>query len=254
MISNLRNLAAAETRLGFLWWLVDPILMMGIYWVFIVLIFGRDKYAPYPVFIGCALMAWKHLSVSLNKSAGTLQQYEPVIRSVPFPTMALPLSLVFAQFGHFLVGLLVVMTVALVYGVPLGLPLIQLPLLMLCQLSLVVGFSLAVSCWGIVVRDLQQVLSHLLRIGWYLSPGIYGIDLVYERLGRTDTVLPWLSLGDLYMLNPFAILFTGYRAALYAPSWLSPELWILLLLESGAVLGVGMLVYRHYDRRVIKFI
>lgn len=55
VLSDLKT-TAAETKLGWLWWLLDPLIMMAIYWVFIVIIFGRDKYAPYPIFIGCALL------------------------------------------------------------------------------------------------------------------------------------------------------------------------------------------------------
>lgn len=59
MIQSDLKTAAAESRLGWFWWMLDPLLMMLVYWVFIVIIFGRDKYAPYPIFIGCALLPWK---------------------------------------------------------------------------------------------------------------------------------------------------------------------------------------------------
>ena len=86
MISNLKNLLArkdllralvvsdlrasdASTRLGWLWWILDPLLLMFIYWgVFSILSRGRVDYAPYPIFILCALLPWKHLSVAAGKS------------------------------------------------------------------------------------------------------------------------------------------------------------------------------------------
>ena len=99
-----------------------------------------------------------------------------------------------------------------------------------------------------MLHDLHNFITHALRVGWYLSPGIYGIDLIVNRVGA-DTF--WIKL---YMLNPFAILFTGYRGCVFEPAWLGPGLWITLIVETVLCLVGGYLIYQHFDRRVIKFL
>ncbi|MCP4902530.1 MAG: phosphate ABC transporter permease [bacterium] len=271
MISSVRNVVArrdliwalfrgelqsgsAESRLGWLWWLLDPLLMIGVYWFFKVLVFGAGKYDPYPVFVGVALLTWRHLSTSVARSVKILRTNEALVKAVPFPTVVLPIAQSFSQFFYFSISLFVLTVIALAVGQPITPVLLQLPLLAALQLVLVAGLCMALSCVGVLVRDLEIALGHALRIGWYLSPGIYGVDLLVEKLQSKAS--PALAEGaiELYMMNPFAILFSGYRGALIDPHWLSPHRWGILTVEAVVVLLVGYWMYRYFDRRIIKFV
>jgi ABC-type polysaccharide/polyol phosphate export permease len=242
----------AETRLGFVWWLVDPLVMMGIYWLVVVAIFGRGAhYAPYPVFVLCALLPWKHLQSGLADAAKLLRNNEGVIKAIPFPTMVLPLANVLSGFLYFLAGLAVLLAAALAAGRPAGLSLLQLPALMVAQLLLVSSASLVATCLGALIRDLQGFLTHVLRVLFYASPTLYGTDLVAERLGGEGLRA---FVPSLYMLNPLAILIEGYRQAIFYGGFLEARHWVVLAAEAAALFALGQRIYRHYDRRVIKFL
>jgi homopolymeric O-antigen transport system permease protein len=245
---------SAETKLGYLWWLLDPVLMMMIYWFFIVLLFGRKQYAPYPVFIGCALLPWRHLTASTGGAVRVLRAREALIKSVPFPTLALPVSLVLTQTVYFVASFAALLLIALGFGQPMTWQLLQVPPLIILETLLVLGMSMAIACWGVLLRDLDSFLQHALRIGWYLSPGIYGVDLFLNHFKMAKSSLAGRLFTEVFMGNPFAILFTGYRGAIFAPEWLAPKYWIELTVETAIVLACGYAVYRHYDRRVIKYI
>lgn len=274
MISNWSNLVARrdllreltlaelraqsqETRLGWLFWLVDPLIMMLIYWAVVVGLFGRGgNYSPYPVFILCAMLPWKHFTSSLTSSAKILRGRDSLIKAIAFPTMALPLTIVFAGFSNFLFGMVVLLGAAALFQLPLEFfSLLQILPLMLIQLMLVTGICLSVACFGALVRDLSGFLGHATRMGFYLSPTLYGVDMVAERFTKTDWAGPWAEwIPTLYMLNPFAILFTGYREALFYGRFLEPHWWALLIFESAVLLVGGYLIYQYFDRRVIKFL
>ena len=252
-LSELRS-QSQETRFGWLWWLVDPLIMMLIYWAVVVGIFERgQRYTPYPVFILCAVLAFKHLSSVLNSSAKVLRAREGLIKSIAFPTMVLPFTLVLAGFSNFLFGMLVLIGTALAFERPLGAPLIQLPLLLAIQLVVVSGLALVVSCLGALVRDLAGFLGHVLRIGFYLSPTLYGFDMVQERFAQMDGW--WAEWGPwLYLLNPLAGLINGYREALFYGRFMATEYWLLLLVQAVLLLAVGYRTFQYFDRRVIKFL
>ena len=274
MISNWSNLVARrdllreltlaelrsrsqETRLGWLWWLVDPLIMMLIYWGVVVGIFGRgEQYTPYPVFILCAMLPWKHFTSSVNASAKVLRGRDALIKSIAFPTIVLPLTIVLAGFSNFLFGTIVLLGTAVAFDRPMGISLVQIPALMLLQLVIVCGISLGVACFGALVRDLSGFLGHLTRIGFYVSPCLYGVDMVQNRfLSGPLGKLPFAEwIPTLYMLNPFAILFTGYREALFYGRMLEPGLWALLAAEAAILLFGGWRLYQYFDRRVIKFL
>ena len=255
-LSELRS-QSQRTSLGWLFWLVDPLVMMLIYWAVVVGIFGRGaRYDPYPVFLLCALLPWKHLTASLGKASNVLRGREALIKSIPFPTMALPVTVVLAAFWNFLCGLVVLIGAAMVFGRPMGASLVQLPALVALQLVLVTGLALAVACAGALVRDLSGFLGHILRVGFYASPTLYGVDMVADRLlGATWRGWPageWLYA--LYLANPFASLITGYRDAVFYGEFLDARFWLVLCAEAGILLLLGYRLYRHFDRRVIKFL
>jgi ABC-type polysaccharide/polyol phosphate export permease len=252
-LSELRS-RTAESRIGWVWWLVDPLIMMLIYWAIVVGVFGRGThYAPYPVFVLCALLPWKHLQSALTDASRLLRNNEGVIKAIPFPTMVLPLANVLAGFNYFLAGLAVLLAAALAFGRPLGWGLLQAPALMAAQLLLVASLSLVATCFGALIRDLSGFLTHVTRVGFYACPTLYGVDLVRERAAALEA--PWREwLPTLYMLNPFAILIEGYRQAIFYGGFLPGRYWLVLALEALLLFAVGQRVYRYYDRRVIKFL
>ena len=194
-LAELRS-SASESRLGWVWWLIDPLVTMLIYWFVVVGILGRgQQWAPYPVFILCALLPFKHFSGALSSACKLLRSREGLIKSVPFPTMILPLSQVLSGFGYFLFGMAVLLATAWIWGRPITPALAQLPALMACQILLTAGVAMAVSAWGALVRDLSGFMGHAQRILFYLSPTLYGVDLVQERFGKGalagSGVLPW---------------------------------------------------------------
>ena len=123
MISNWTNLVArrdllreliatelkastAQTKLGWLWWLLDPLLMMVIYWVIVVELFGRGQasYEPYWLFLFFGLITWKHFSNAAAKAANVLNAKKGLIKSVGFPTLVLPVASSASAFAFFLFG------------------------------------------------------------------------------------------------------------------------------------------------------
>ncbi|MBM4247420.1 MAG: phosphate ABC transporter permease [Deltaproteobacteria bacterium] len=257
--SDLRA-STAGSRLGWVWWFLDPVLLMLVYWGIVAGVFGRgsDRYEPYPLFLFVALATWKHFAASVTKSIGVLRSRDRLIKAIPFPTIALPIAVVASGFVYFLAAFGVFVLAAALWPSTRHsgalLPLLQAPALMVLQLAITAGVCMAVACYGVVVPDLRMIASHLLRVGFYLSPGLYGVDLVRERVAA-GMPAPWAGLvTTAYMANPFAILFTGYRDAVLHGAWIAPAHWLALAAEAGVALLVGYRIYQHHDRRVFKFL
>ncbi|MFT7462472.1 MAG: ABC-2 type transport system permease protein [Pseudohongiellaceae bacterium] len=236
---------AAGTRLGFLWWLIDPALTMLVYVLLFTVIFSHgDRYAPFPLFVLCGLLPWKHLASSLAVSTQLLRRREHLLKSVPFPSIVLPLSTVLSGAVYLAAGLALTMVAAALWGRPMNGALLQLVPLLALQVAVVAGLSLVLACLGVLMRDISRLMEHLLRFGLYCSPVLYGLDQVRDSMGPTAETL--------YMLNPMAILITGYRDALFYGQIMDTKLWLMLLVEAALLLPAGYLFYRRFDSRLIK--
>ncbi|MFT4539632.1 MAG: ABC-type polysaccharide/polyol phosphate export permease [Planctomycetota bacterium] len=252
--------STAHTKLGWLWWLLDPLLMMMIYWMIVVELFGRgnDRYTPYWLFLFFGLITWKHVSTASAKAANLLKSKKGLIKAVAFPTLILPLASSITNFAFFLFGFAMLMVMA-AFVTPAQhtgdlLPMLQIPFLMLLQLLIVAALSLPIACLGVVYRDFAGLVPHVLKIGFYLTPALYGADLIQEGLIKKFGDSGGMIAYHLYMLNPFAVLITGYRDALYYGRYMPPVFWLQLVLQATIFLWVGYRIYQHFDRRVIKFL
>jgi len=260
LIATELKASTAQTKLGWLWWLLDPLLMMVIYWVIVVELFGRgqESYAPYWIFIFFGLLTWKHLTSACTKASVVLNSRKGLIQSVAFPTMVLPLSISVSTFAFFLFGFAVIVPMSLIAPMEKHtgelLPVIQVPFLMAFQLLIVAGVALPISCLGVVYRDFTGLVPHIMRLGFYLSPGLFGSDLVRDGLVSRFGNGAGTALFHAYMLNPFAILIDGYRDAMFYGRFIAPGYWVQLVVEAALLVYLGYWVYQRYDRRVIKFL
>jgi lipopolysaccharide transport system permease protein len=228
------RLARAELRrenarlvLGSLWWVADPLLQMLVYTILVGVILGRTV-EDYPLFVLSALIAWKGISSTMSTACTAVTGNERIVRQLAFPRIVLPLARVVSQSWRLVVALVVlVMLVALVWPERLSPAIAWLPTLLAVQVVFLLPFAIVLSAATVFVRDLANLVRHLLRLGLYLSPVLYGLDQAVERLPS--------SIADVYRLNPLAVLLDGYRAVAYEGR--PPDAVSLLL-----PLGVGLVL------------
>ena len=79
----------ADTLLGNIWWVLDPLLQMVVYVVFISIVVG-SRIEGYPLFIFCAILPWKWFTSSINDGISSVVGMERLIKQINFPKLVLP--------------------------------------------------------------------------------------------------------------------------------------------------------------------
>jgi len=259
-VSNLRTVHR-NTFLGYLWWLIDPIMMTAVYAVIVGFIFKRGGFhRPYPAFIMCGVVFSKSFSSTVTQAVNSISRNEGLVKSYSFPKAALPVSLVLSGSITFVFALVPVLLLVFFYQFVMGesavnvnWTLVYLPLLLAVQFTITLGAALMFSCFGVFFKDLGNIMTHVLRVVWYLSAGLYAIsDIVggYDGLLGTD----WSRIRSYYLLNPFAHIMEGYRSAiLYGRT---PDLAGLAFAFCVGVLWVfvGLRIFQSKERKFTKFI
>lgn len=203
VVSNLKR-QNKNSALGYLWWLLDPILMTMVYYVLVAVLFKRGgDNQPFVLFIVCGLLPWKAFTSSVKQSISSIRSAKNIIKSISFPKSVLPLSLTLSNTVYFLVGILVASALASLYGPMYGtwpnVYYLMLPVIILIQLLFTVGLCLFFSTMGLFYQDTGNIMNHVLRMWYFLSPGLYSIERVPVAMR------PW------FRLNPFCELMTMYR-------------------------------------------
>jgi ABC-type polysaccharide/polyol phosphate export permease len=231
----------ANTVLGSIWWLLDPLLMMIAFWLLVTVIFDRGGEA-YPVFILSALLAWKFLTSGCGNAMSLTVGKARAMRQVRFPRAVLPLSAVLAGVVHFGFGLVVLVAAAAAYGIYPHPTLVLIVLPVAAQLTIVLGLAYALSAVNVFFRDVQNLTAYVFRIGFFLSPALYSLDRVPEE---------WLPF---YRLNPFTHLFGAYRDIVLGHE--VPDLGALALVAAGGLglLGAGYLLFVRLEQSFTKVV
>jgi len=236
--------------LGFLWSLLNPILMTLIFTFVFALILRIRIPAPsnadvpaqflFPAFLLSALLAWNFFSVSISVAVNSIVGSSNLVNKIYFPREILPISTVLANVVNFLLELLVLLVFLAVLGFKFYLYLPFLPLILLIHIFFTIGVCLIVSCLNVYFRDVQHLLGIILLIWFYATPVIYPLDLVPER---------WqgLPMHSLLKLNPIAAIVLSYRDILFYAKFPEFSVMIYATIISISTLAFGFFLFNLYE-------
>jgi ABC-type polysaccharide/polyol phosphate export permease len=165
--------------LGFLWSLVNPLLLLAVYTVVFDFVFQQragDTH-PYAVFLLCGLFPWVWLSTALLDGSVSLAANAGLLRKAVFPAEVLPMVSVLASLAHFLFALpvlLLALLAARLMGYPVGgWTVLLLPLPVLLLLLFASGLALALAALAVHFKDVRDLLQNLLTLLFFLTPILY---------------------------------------------------------------------------------
>jgi len=237
---------STDRLLGVAWWFLDPLLLVAVY----ALVFGdwiglgrHPDQQAYPLFIACGLVPWRWFTLASAQGSSAFTEQATVLSSTPIDRETVLLSQWLAATGQALPGVVVLVACMIFYGRPLtwNLLFVPLPLLVLAMLGL--GISYLLCPLRVMLPDLGNLYEVLLRLVWFLSPGIYALSRVPDR------VRSWYVA-----LNPFAGIFEGVRRPIHAglpPDWQALA-WSALW--AAALLLLGRFVFRRLASDAVRML
>jgi ABC-type polysaccharide/polyol phosphate export permease len=245
----------ADTLLGNIWWVLDPLLQMLVYLVLVTIIARGRGIPDYPLFIFAAILPWKWFTASVHDACSAVVSQGALIKQIAFPKIVLPVSAVTAGVVGFAFGLIPLAALMLFYPARLSPYLLCIPIIAAVQFVFTIGVALLVGAGNVFFRDLGNVSRHILRLWWFLSPGLYSLAVLDEiSVFRENPILRFFLT-----INPFAILFEAYRVCIYGttvppgpptmPDW--PSLAVLLAVSFGLV-AFGIYVFKRLEPNFAK--
>jgi lipopolysaccharide transport system permease protein len=236
----------ADTLLGNLWWVLDPLLQMAVYVVLVSVIFDRGK-ADYPIFIFAAILPWKWFQTTVYDGITAVTGADRLIRQVQFPKLVLPVASSVAAVVNFIFGLIpLTALILLLYRDRLSVTLLLIPVIGVVQFWFNLALAIGLAALNVFYRDIGNIARHAMRLWFYLSPGLYAIS----DLQKATEHLPLIQ--HLLLINPFAILFTAYRDVIYegiTPDWGSLG---ALLAASLVLLALATLLFKRVEPSFAK--
>ena len=227
-----------QTVLGGLWALIQPFMTMVVFSV----IFGKFAKVPsdgfpYPIFLYSALLPWTLFASTLTQSSSAILGAEMIIKKVYFPRLIIPTAAAGTPLIDYLVSSVLMVGMAIYYGVAPSWEIVFLPLLLFFISLCAQGMGLLMGGLAVSYRDFRHVIPFVTQIWMFVTPVIYGASLLPE---------PWQFL---LLFNPIAGLVEGSRHI-----WLNQPLDLFALLFSAGlsvlVWLVGLMVFQRQEAKM----
>jgi len=175
-----------DTVLGGAWHLLNPLIQAGIYYLlFGVILRQRGEVDNYAAWLIVGLFVFAFTQKSVQSSSRIIVVKAQMLRSLNFPAAILPVSVNLSELLAHLPALVVMVGVVLATGVPPAFTWLLLPLLTVLQLVFNLGLSLTVARLTVHFRDMDHLLTHVLRLWFYFSGILFPVTLAPEGPLRT---------------------------------------------------------------------
>jgi lipopolysaccharide transport system permease protein len=200
----------ADTLLGNIWWVLDPLLQMLVYVVFVTIIVTKPQ-PDYPLFIFAAILPWKWYTATMTDATASIVGKDQLIKQIQFPKIVLPTAASVAGIVSFAFGTIALVLLMIFYPDRITPYLLLIPVIAGVQFVFTLACAYLVAAGNVFFRDLGNVEGHVLRLWWFLSPGLYSL----AALDSLSVFKEHPALRTIVGLNPFAILFEAYRKVIY---------------------------------------
>lgn len=226
-----------QTVLGFLWAVLQPLLMMLIFTLFL----GRalnlpSQSLPYPVYVFSGLIIWNVFSTGLTSAANSMVSNALIIKKIYFPRLIIPVSSILVAVFDFLMAVVLFAVVLVYFKQPVSInALWYWPLGLLTSVLATLGLGCWLAALNVKYRDFRYVIPFLVQILFFLTPIIYPVSLIeYPFLKYALASSPMYAAVELFRFP-----LTG--------AWADPVLVYVSLLTNILFLVIGVFYFRRTE-------
>jgi ABC-type polysaccharide/polyol phosphate export permease len=224
--------------LGFMWSLLNPLMMIGVYAVaFTYILNNRVENFVFLLLLG--ILPWGFFVGSANMATGAIIDSGSLMKSVRFPPAILPIATVLFNLAQYLLTIVVFLPVMmLLYRIPLAGPMLLYPIFLGLQVLFTMGVALLLAAGTAFFRDIRHLLEIALSIMFWLTPIVYPLAQVSD------------SLRPVVLLTPLSPFIVAYQQMFYYRQWPQPEVWAASVVYAFGALLIGTRLFLSVEDRL----
>jgi ABC-type polysaccharide/polyol phosphate export permease len=230
------------SAVGYVWSLLDP-LLMAITFVALFALMSRGKQDPmYSLLVVNGVIMWSLFGACAARGQGSLTQNGSLIESIYVPREIFGLSSILAQMIMTVLSLFVSVPF-LIYlkGTPTWQAVFYVPAGLLLSAAFATGLGMGTAPWNVLNRDVEYFFNFILRAGMYLSPVMWDVESIPP------------SLRHVVLYNPLCVPMEMVKKSIAGRPLGIPDGWVIYsCVMCVVVLVVGLGVFRKLEGSVVK--
>ncbi|WP_210491613.1 ABC transporter permease [Patulibacter sp. SYSU D01012] len=228
--------------LGYLWQLMRPAMLFGVYFVLFTEIVPVSKdvkyFAPLLLF---GIMMYQFFGDATGSAVRAVPAAEGLVRKIHFPRIVIPVSVVVTALLNLAVNLIAVLVFIGISRVPLRWSWLEFFPMLALLVVFILGLALLLSALFVRFRDVAPIWEVFSLALFYGTPILYPIDTVDSRV-----------LQQIVMCNPLAVVQQQMRHSIFDPSAATAVEaiggWTMMLIPIGITVFVFVLGAWTYSR------
>ena len=233
-----------NSLLGAAWTIVNPLAMIVVYTVIFAQVMkarlpGVDNTFAYSIYLCAGVLTWGLFAEIVGRAQNTFIENANLLKKLSFPRLCLPVIVV-ANAGLNFVIIFGLFTLFLILsGNFPGLTFLAVFPLLFVLVLFAIGLGITLGVLNVFFRDVGQFFGIFLNFWFWLTPIVYNVSILNERL---RALLAW---------NPMAPLVGAFQGILVSSKWPQwQSLWLVTLL--GILLCIiGMGLFRRHVGEIV---
>lgn len=217
------------SALGYLWSLLRPLLLFGVYFVVFTQIAPVSNDIPhYGAMLLMNIMIFQFFAEATGASIMSVVNRESMVRKMQFPRLVVPLATVTTSLINLSVNMVAVLVLVTLQGVPITWNWLLLPIAIAPLICFTAGVACILSALYVRFRDIAPIWAVVSQALFYASPILYAIET------------PPADLRNVIELNPLTPIITQIRHWVIDPT--APTGWEAAGGTPKAFFALGLLV------------
>ena len=238
LVSQQMVLRYRRTVLGYLWTLVNPLLMMSVMVVVFATLF-KANLKDFGVFFVAGMIPWNCFNSTVVQCGSAFINNESLIKKIYLPKIIFPLSVSLGLFADSVLSSCALFVLMMALGSSISWAMLSLPFAFALLFTFAFGVGLVTSVVTVFFRDLQHVILIAMQGLFYLTPVLYKHDALAGKLA-------WL-VG----LNPISPFIELFRHPLYLATWPSAFLVAKATAISLGALACGLVTFLRQEKKIV---
>ncbi len=228
------NSEASRTYLSFLWWIIDPVLTMIVFYIVfgVLLERGTEDYVP---FLLIGLTIWQWFGNTINHGKSSILENRRLMEQVHLPKAIFPSIILLMDLFKFLIVFTLILVFLWIYGFGVNVTYLALPVLLLVQFLLISAFTYFLAAIVPFVPDLKFLITTLIQLVFFLT----GIFFPSSSISEENKFY--------FYLNPMANLIEDYRNVLMYGVWPDWSTLGIIAIASFAGIFISIKLIHRYD-------
>lgn len=232
-----------SSLLGYLWTLIEPLMLAGAYYVVFIILRGYAE-ERYPLWVLTGILIWSMFTKTSRFGVNALVKNAGLIQQVYFSRAVLLLANCLTNYVITILSMLVLIPFIILYDIVPNWRIIYVVLGLFFTGLLALGVGLSLSCLNVKYRDIDHIVGFSIRIGFFLSPIMYTMSFIPEKHH-------WWYL----IVNPMATNISMVRSGIQGEALLISMQSILISFGVTLLIFVyGLFVFSKNHSKVVKLL